>query len=119
MSISVTPTNITVGEGATAIFTATASGINKENFKYQWRKRDSNSLPSKVLEVNGTKLMIPNTLKSYEGQYYCNVINEWDRSMKSNDVTLSVIGKWLEFIVEKLYALAIIATVHYSWSTSD
>ena len=119
MSISVTPTNKTVGEGATAIFTATASGISKETFKYQWRKRDNNSLPSKVSGVNGIKLIIPNSLKTDEGQYYCNVTNEWGRSMKSNDVTLSVMGKWLEFVVEKLYVLAIIATSHYSWSTSD
>ena len=119
LSISVTPTNSTVGEGATAIFTATASGINKENFVYQWKKRDNGNLPNKVSEVNEAVLMIPNSLKSDEGQYYCNVTNEWGRSVKSNDVTLTVIGKWLKFVVEKLHVLAIIATVHYSWSTSD
>ena len=119
MSISVTPTDNTVGEGATAIFTATASGINKENFKYQWKKRDNNSVSSEVSGVNGIVLMIPNSLESDEGQYYCNVTNEWGRSVKSNDVTLTVIGKWLKFVVEKLYVLTIIITLHYRWSTSD
>ena len=93
MSISVTPTNSRVGEGATAIFTATASGINKENFMYQWKKRGNRNLPNKVSGINGAVLMISNSLKSDEGQYYCNVMNEWGRSTKSNDVTLTVIGK--------------------------
>ena len=106
LSISVTPTNSRVGEGATAIFTATASGINKENFVYQWRKRGNGNLPNKVSGVNGAVLMIPNSLESDKGQYYCNVTNEWGRNVKSNDVTLTVIGKWLKFIVEKLHALA-------------
>ena len=119
MSISVTPTNSRVGEGATAIFTATASGINKRNFVYQWKKRGNNNLPNKISGVNGAVLMIPNSLKFDEGQYYCNVTNEWGRGMKSNDVTLTVIGKWLKFVVEKFYVLPIMATVHYSWSTSD
>ena len=95
LSIIITPTNSTVGEGATAIFTATASGINKKNFVYQWKKRGNGNLPSKVSGVNGAVLMIPNSLKSDEGQYYCNVTNEWGRSVESNDVTLTVIGKWL------------------------
>ena len=97
LSISVTPTNKTVGEGATAIFTAMASGKNK-NFVYQWKKKDSRNLPNKASGVNVAELKIPNALKSDEGQYYCTVTNEWDRSMKSNDVTLSVVGMWLKFL---------------------
>ena len=99
LSIRVTPTNSTVGEGATAIFTATTSGINKANFVYQWRKRGNRNLLRKVSEVNEAVLMIPNSLKSDEGQYYCTVTNEWGRSVKSNDVTLTVIGRWLKFVV--------------------
>ena len=119
LSISVIPTNSRVGEGGNVIFTATASGINKENFVYQWKKKGNKNLPNKVSGVNAAELMIPNSLKSDEGLYYCNVTNEWGRSVKSNDVTLTVIGKWLKFVVAKLYVLPIIATVHYSWSTSD
>ena len=98
LSISVTPTNNTVGEGATAIFTATASGINKRNFLYQWKKRGNRNFPKAVSGVNGAELMIPNSLKSDEGQYYCTVTNEWGRSVKSNDVTLTVVGMWLKFV---------------------
>ena len=75
-----------------AAFTATASGINMNNFMYQWRKRGSNSLPDKVSVVDGTFLMIPNLIKSDEGQYYCIVTNEWHQSEESNDVTLTVEG---------------------------
>ena len=98
LSISVTPTSSVVGEGATAIFTATASGINKENFVYQWKKRGNRNLPNKVLGINGAELKITNSLKSDEGQYYCTVTNEWGNSEVSNDVTLTVVGMWLKFI---------------------
>ena len=78
--------------GKTAQFTATASGINRNNFRYQWGKRSSNNLPDKVSGVNGTMLMIPNVTKPDQGQYYCTVTNEWNRSVESNDGTLIVSG---------------------------
>ena len=97
LSISVTPANKEAGEGATAKFTAAASGINKENFVYQWKKRGNRNLPNKVSGVNGAELKITNSLKSDDGQYYCTVINEWGNSEVSNDVTLTVVGMWLKF----------------------
>ena len=94
MFISVTPTSSEVGEGATAIFTATASGKKiKKNFVYQWRKKGSRNLPNKVSGGNGAVLTISDSLKSDEGRYYCTVTNEWDRSVDSDDVTLTVIGR--------------------------
>jgi len=82
-----------IGEGGTAQFKATASGINKNNFTYQWGKRDSNSLPNKVSGVNGTVLIIPNLVVSDEGQYYCIVTNEWDRSVVSDNGILTIYSK--------------------------
>ena len=70
------------------------TGINMNNFRYQWKKRGSNSLPSKVSGVSGTVLTIPNLAKSDEGHYHCTVTNEWGRSVKSNDVILSVEGTY-------------------------
>ena len=64
------------------------------NFIYQWRKRDSDSLPDKVSGVDGTTLVIPSLIKSDGGQYYCIVTNEWDRSVESNDVILTVEGTY-------------------------
>ena len=95
LSISVTPTNPVIGERGTANFTAIANGINMTNFVYQWRKRGSSSLPNKASGVNGTVLKIPNLVKSDEGRYYCTVTNEWGRSMRSNDITLSVVGMYM------------------------
>jgi len=85
-----------IGEGGTAQFIATASGVNKGNFVYRWRKRGS-SLPNKVSGVNGAVLTIPNLVESDEGVYFCAVINEWGNSLKSSDVTLSVQGMCMVF----------------------
>ena len=94
LTIEVMPKVVVAGQGNPAVFVAVASGISTSNnsFKYQWRKRDSNSLPSKVLGVNEQNLTIPNVTSSDEGQYYCTVTNEWDSSVDSNDVTLSIFG---------------------------
>ena len=76
------------------MFTAMASGVNtsNSNFVYQWRKRDSNSLPDKVLGVNGSVLTIPNVTESDNGLYFCVVTNEWHRSLESANVELTVFG---------------------------
>ena len=86
------PANSTIGERGTVQFFCTASGINLNNFMYQWRKRGSNSLPDKVLGADATILTIPNLIVSDEGQYYCIVTNEWGRSVESNDARLTVEG---------------------------
>ena len=94
LTISVIPNNLEVVIGGTANFTAIASGVNTDinTFTYQWKKRDSDSLPDKVSGVNGTVLTIPNVTESDNGQYYCIVTNEWDRSIESNDVNFTVYG---------------------------
>ena len=84
-----------IGNGTEANFNATATGIStiENNFMYQWKKRDSEDLPSKVSGVIGMMLVIPSVTETDEGQYYCVVTNEWGRSVKSNDVILSIFGK--------------------------
>ena len=91
--------SLVIGNGTDAKFTAVATGIstNKNKFVYQWKKRDSDSLPDKVLGVNETVLTIPYVHRSDEGQYYCIVTNEWSRSVRSNEVTLSTFGMYLYF----------------------
>ena len=89
-----------IGERGTAQFTVTAHGVNMRNFVYQWRKKDS-SLPNKVSGVNGAVLTIPNLVPSDEGVYYCTVTNEWGRSERSNDVTLSVFGMYSKSLGEE------------------
>ena len=94
LTIHVEPNDLVIVNGTDAKFTATATGIsrNESSFVYKWMKRDSDSLPDKVLGVNGTVLIIPNVLGTDEGQYYCTVTNEWNRSVESNEVTLSIFG---------------------------
>ena len=101
MTISIVPNDLEIGKGRTANFTAIANGIstNQSNFVYQWWKRDSNSLPDKVSGSNETVLKIPNVLDSDEGQYYCIVTNEWSRSVRSNDVTLSIFGMLILYYI--------------------
>ena len=103
LTVEVMPRNVVVGQGNTAIFIAVTNGISTSNnsFMYLWRKRDSNSLPSKVLGVNEAMLTIPNVTSDDEGQYYCTVTNEWDSSVESDDVTLSIFGM-LDFCSLKL-----------------
>ena len=92
LSIKVQSKATIFDEGRIAYLTATASGINENNFKYQWRKRGSINLPKKVAGVNGVVLKIPYLTESDEGQYYCTVTNEWGRSKGSNHLTLIVKG---------------------------
>ena len=94
LTISIMPDELVIGKGTTANFTAMASGINtsESNFMYQWRKRDSDSLPDKVLGVNESVLIIPNVTESDGGRYYCSVTNEWGRSARSDEVSLSIFG---------------------------
>ena len=104
LSISIAPALLIVGEGKTVHFNATANGINKNNFMYQWRKRDSDSFPNKVSGVNGLMLTIPDVTESDEGQYYCIVTNEWSRSVESNNGSLAVSGNYISLYITMCYA---------------
>lgn len=97
LAISVVPSDLLIGTGTTAKFTAMATGISttNNNFMYQWKKRGSNSFPNKVLGINGKVLTIPNVQESDEGSHYCIVSNEWGRSESSNNVILSVFGMYI------------------------
>ena len=94
LTISVVPSGIVMPiEGETLHLTAIASGINKTNvFEYQWRKRGSDNLPDKIISVNEDMLVIPNLSISDEGDYYCNVTNEWGRSVISNATIIYIKG---------------------------
>ena len=99
LSVHVKPNHSVTGKGRTVHFTAIATGIstNERNFRYQWRKRGSNSLPNKVSGIDGTVLTIPDVLESDEGQYYCIVNNEWDRNVESKNIILIVQGMFIHF----------------------
>ena len=83
----------TVGERATVNFTAIASGINKHNFVYKWKRKGNKAFPDKVSNVSRAVLTIPNVLESDKGKYYCTVTNEWGSTEQSSDVTLAIKGR--------------------------
>ena len=105
------PNDLIIGNGTDAEFTAVATGIstNKNKFAYQWRKRDSDSLPDKVLGVNETVLTIPNVRGPDEGQYYCIVTNEWGTRVESNEVTLSIFGM---YYISIFCSVAVVSYLH-------
>ena len=112
LNVNIIPNNLLIGKRTTARFTAVASGVstNNHDFIYQWRKRGSHSILSdKVSGSNGEVLVIPNVLESDEGQYYCNVTNEWGRSVRSTDVTLSIYG--MNFVSIILYSHYVIVVI--------
>ena len=93
LAISAMANDSLVRKGGTAQFTATVGGVGK--LTYQWWKRGVDILPGKVLGQNTTVLIIPNMEESDEGQYYCNVTNEWGKRLTSNNVTLRFYGTYV------------------------
>ena len=82
-----------MSEGGTVTFIAASTGItDKKQLIYLWKKNGRNRLPNKVSGRRSAMLTIPNLMKSDEGQYYCNVTNEWGNSVKSEYITLTVQG---------------------------
>jgi len=88
--ISFVSNSLIIAQGRTVRFTVIASGIG--TLKYQWKKRNVNNLPDKVLGEDTTVLTIPKLDISDEGQYYCIVTNMWNRSMESDNIILTVYG---------------------------
>ena len=68
-------------------------GPGKNNFKYQWKKRGSNSLPNRVYGKDTSKITITSVTPSDSGSYYCVVTNQWGNMTTSNNATVTVLGK--------------------------
>ena len=68
----------------------TASGPGSDQFIYQWRKMDSNTLPNSARRVNTHTLIIPSVNPSDSGSYYCVVANQWGNMMESKKATVNV-----------------------------
>ena len=77
----------------------TASGPGNKGFTYQWKRRDSTSLPDRANGEKTTNLMIRSVSTSDSGSYYCVVMNQWGGMMESNDATVTVWGKSSYWII--------------------
>ena len=89
--ISVVPNNLLIAEGGTAQFNVTVVGTGE--IMYQWKKRNADRLPEKVLGEDTSVLRIPNLDKSDEGLYYCIVTDTLNMTVESNNITLTVYGR--------------------------
>ena len=68
----------------------TANGPGSDQFIYQWRKMDSNTLPSSARGMNTHTLVILSVNSSDSGSYYCVVTNQWGNTAKSMKATVNV-----------------------------
>ena len=87
--------SITVAKGNMLQLNITADGPGKTNFTYQWKKRDSNSLPNRVSGEDTSEVTIRSVVSSDSGSYYCVVTNQWGNMTTSNDSTVIVFRKSL------------------------
>ena len=82
--------------------TVTASGPGSNEFTYQWKRRDSTSLPDRARGGTTRNLKIRPVTSSNSGSYYCVVMNQWGNMMESNDAIITVWCK-LRFILKCQY----------------
>ena len=85
--------DVTLANGNRLRLSLIADGPGKNNFKYQWKKRGSNSLPNRVSGEDTSKITISLVTPSDSGSYYCVVTNQWGNMTTSNDATVTVLGK--------------------------
>ena len=84
---------VILAKGNTLRLSLITDGPGKNNFKYQWKKRGSNSLPNRVNGKDTSKITITSVTPSDSGSYYCVVTNQWGNMTTSNDATVTVLGK--------------------------
>ena len=89
------PQNITLGKGNTLSLTVIASGPESKQFKYQWKKMNSNSFPTLARGLNTSNLIIPLVSASDNGSYYCVVTNPWGNTETSKKAIVKVLCKLL------------------------
>ena len=90
---------ITLAKGNMLQLNITADGPGKTNFKYQWKKRGSNSLPNRVNGEDTSKITITSVTTSDSGSYYCVVTNQWDNMTTSTDATVTVLCKSYHYYI--------------------
>ena len=93
--ISQHPQNITLSKGSRLSLSVIANGPGSNQFFYQWRKMDSNTLPSSARGVNTHTLIIPSVTSSDSGSYYCVVTNQWGNMVESKKAIVEVQCKLL------------------------
>ena len=86
--------SITLGEGDMLVLHLIAKGPGSDNFIYEWRKKGIDDSPDSVRE-NTQNLTIRSVMPSDSGSYYCNVMNQWGRLVKSKNTIVNVLCECL------------------------
>ena len=88
--ISQHPQSVTLATGNMLTLSVTANGPGNNRFNYQWKRRDSTSLPDRANGGRNSNLEIRSVSTSDSGSYYCVVMNQWGNMIESNDATVTV-----------------------------
>jgi len=99
--VIVTPSSQSIEVTHTAMFTANVSGVEKENFMYQWR-HNGTIITGKTRDT----LMIPKVMESDSGDYECIVTNQYGDYKLSDVVVLIITSELSDYIV--LYILTFV-----------
>ena len=87
------PQSVVLAKGNILHLSVTADGPGKRKFKYQWKKRDSNLSPNRVIEKKTAQITISSVTSADDGLYYCVVTNQWGNMTESNNATVTVLRK--------------------------
>ena len=68
-------------------------GPGSDNFTYEWKKVGVDELPDSV-RGNTQNLTIRSVMPSDSGLYYCVVMNQWGRVVKSRNATVNVLCEY-------------------------
>ena len=72
---------------------AIAEGPGSEHFKYHWEKMNDSFLSNTVSGQGTPNLVITSVTLFDGGMYYCNVMNQWGTTCRSNIGLVKVLGK--------------------------
>ena len=92
-TISQPQQSITLAEKDTLVLPLIVEGPGSDNFTYEWKKVGVDELPDSIGE-NTQNFTIRSVMPSDSGSYYCIVMNQWGRMVKSRNTTVNVLCEY-------------------------
>ena len=83
--------SIIVAVGGKFSLSITVEGPGKDDFVYQWKKKNDDLLPGRIAGITSPNLEIGRVIKSDSGFYYCVVMNQWNNTVKSDEASVKVL----------------------------
>ena len=94
INVTIQRSRIVAAEGESIDISVIAEGPGKENFHYRWRRRDLVPLSNISRGTSTGNLTIPSVALSDSGEYYCHVINQWEREVDSDYTIVTILSKY-------------------------